>query len=67
MPKDVLTPQARHHFTLVDQLNQHVSAREADADLGFMAQLLVLCSLPRTNSAATGTNTSAPTDRTRWS
>ena len=43
------TPQARHHFTLADQVNQLVTASEADADLGFMARLLALCSLPRTN------------------
>ena len=43
------TPQALHHFTLSDQVNQLVSASEADADLGFMARLLTLCSLPRTN------------------
>ena len=43
------TPQALHHFTLADQVNQLVSASEADADLGFMARLLTLCSLPRTN------------------
>ena len=49
MPKDALTPQARHHFTRLDQVDQLVSAREADADLGFMARLLALCSLPRTN------------------
>ena len=43
------TPQALRHFTQADQVNQLVSASEADADLGFMARLLVLCSLPRTN------------------
>ena len=43
------TPQARHHFTLAAQVNQLVGAREADPDLGFMARLLALCSLPRTN------------------
>ena len=43
------TPQARHHFTQADQVNQLVSASEADPDLGFMARLLALCSLPRTN------------------
>ena len=43
------TPQALHHFTLADQVNQLVSASEADPDLGFMARLLTLCSLPRTN------------------
>ena len=43
------SPQARHHFTQADQVNQLVSASEADPDLGFMARLLALCSLPRTN------------------
>ena len=43
------TPQARHHFTRADQVNQLVGASEADPDLGFMARLLALCSLPRTN------------------
>ena len=43
------SPQALHHFTRFDQVNQLVSASEADTDLGFMARLLVLCSLPRTN------------------
>ena len=42
-------PQARHHFTRLDQVDQLVGASEADADLGFMARLLALCSLPRTN------------------
>ena len=43
------SPQALHHFTRFDQVNQLVSASEADPDLGFMARLLALCSLPRTN------------------
>ena len=43
------SPQARHHFTRADQVNQLVGASEADPDLGFMARLLALCSLPRTN------------------
>ena len=30
-------------------MHQLVEAREADADLGFMARLMALCSLPRTN------------------
>ena len=49
MPKDELTPQASYHFTRFDQVDQLVGASEADADLGFMARLLALCSLPRTN------------------
>ena len=40
--------QARH-FTTLDQVTQLVGARDADHDLGFMARLLALCSLPRTN------------------
>ena len=42
-------PQALHHFTRLDQIDQLVDASEADADLGFMARLLSLCSLPRRN------------------
>ena len=43
------SPQARHHFALANQVNQLVGASEADPDLGFMARLMALCSLPRTN------------------
>ena len=43
------SPQSRHHFTQADQVNQLVEASEADPDLGFMARLMALCSLPRTN------------------
>ena len=43
------SPQALHHFTQVDQVNQLVGASEVDADLGFMVRLMALCSLPRTN------------------
>ena len=43
------SPQALHHFTQADQVSQLVTASEADADLGFMARMMVLCSLPRTN------------------
>ena len=43
------TPQARHHYTQAAQVNQLVRASEADPDLGFMARLLALCSLPRSN------------------
>ena len=49
MPKAALTLRARHHFTLFDQVDQLVGASEADADLGFMARTMALCSLPRTN------------------
>ena len=43
------SPQALHHFTRFDQVNQLVSASEADASLGFMARTMALCSLPRSN------------------
>ena len=43
------TPQAVHHFTRFDQVNQLVSASEANPDLGFMARTMALCSLPRSN------------------
>ena len=43
------TPQARHHFTRADQVDQLVTASEADPDRGFMARTMALCSLPRTN------------------
>ena len=43
------SPQALHHFTQADQVNQLISAREADPDRGFMARMMALCSLPRTN------------------
>ena len=43
------SPQALHHFTQADQVNQLVTAREADPDRGFMARTMALCSLPRSN------------------
>ena len=50
-PVQALKPAllAQRHFTRFDQVNQLVSAGEADPDLGFMARLMALCSLPRTN------------------
>ena len=49
MPKHALTPQARHHFTRFDQVDQLVAASEANPERGFMARMMVLCSLPRCN------------------
>ena len=43
------SPQAQHHFTRFDQVDLLVRASEATADTGFMARLMMLCSLPRTN------------------
>ncbi len=45
----LVTPQARHHFTLFDQVDLLVGASEAAAELGFMTRLMALCSLPRTS------------------
>ena len=45
----LVTPQARHHYTRLDQVNQLVGASEADAEVGFMARILALCSMPRTD------------------
>ena len=46
--RDASSP-AQRYFTQADQVNQLVSAREADPDLGFMARTMALCSLPRSN------------------
>ena len=43
------SPQPERTFTQADQVNQLVRASEADPDLGFMARLMALCSLPRSN------------------
>ena len=42
-------PPARRGFTVADQVNQLVSASDADPDRGFIARTMALCSLPRTN------------------
>ena len=43
------SPQARRHFTRFAQVEQLVRAALADPDTGFMARLMMLCSLPRTD------------------
>ena len=40
---------ARRPFTRLDQVTQLVQASKSDPEVGFMARLLALCSLPRTN------------------
>ena len=45
----IASRSTQHHFTLADQVNQLVTASETTPDLGFMARLLALCSLPRSN------------------
>ena len=42
-------PQAVRPFTQADQVNALVSASESDPETGFMARLMTLCSLPRSN------------------
>ena len=42
-------PPAQRGFTLADQVDQLVSASEADPNMGFMARTMALCSLPRSN------------------
>ena len=37
------SPQAIHHFTRLDQVDQLVWASEEDPDMGFMARLMTLC------------------------
>ena len=44
------SPPTQRHFTRADQVDQLVRASETTPDLGFMARLLALCSLPRSNS-----------------
>ena len=39
----------RRTFTLADQVNRLVGASEATPDRGFLARLMALCSLPRSN------------------
>ena len=43
------SPRAQRHFTRFDQVDLLVRASEAAPDTGFMARLMMLCSLPRTN------------------
>ena len=49
VPRGRAMSAARHHFTTLCQVNQLIEASEAEPDLGFMARLLSLCSLPHTN------------------
>ena len=44
-----LTPQAVYHWDREDQVKALVTARQDGPDVGFVARLLALCTLPRTN------------------
>ena len=50
-PVQALIPSrpTQRHYTRFDQVNQLVSASEADPERGFMVRMMALCSLPRTN------------------
>ena len=43
------------HYTQLEHINQLVGVSEANPDLSYMARLLALCSLPRTNPGALST------------
>ena len=43
------TPQRRDHYRLVDQVDALVQTSKTDLETGFMARLLMLCTLPRSN------------------
>ena len=45
----LVTPQARHHSSRLDQINSLMEAEEADSEIGYMGRLMTLCSLPRTD------------------
>ena len=55
LPSEAVKPPRRdrrrqaRHFTQLDQVTQLVAVRDADPEIGFMARLLALCSLPRSN------------------
>ena len=57
------SPQARHHFTQADQVNQLVGASEADADLGFHSTNNGAVQLAALQPPAIGFSTSASTAR----
>ena len=68
LPTKTVKPTRRRqtrHFTQLDQVTQLVAARDADPDLGFMARLLALCSLPRHQPKKPARVLSASTGRTR--
>ena len=59
------TPQALHHFTRFDQVNQLVRASEADADLGFMARRPQVRSAETASSVRQGSSSGSGTAHQR--
>ena len=51
-----MTPQAVFHWNRDDQVRELAAVRMSDPDVGFIARLLALCALPRTD----------PGDRRQW-
>ena len=51
-----------HLFTTLDQVMQLVAARDAAPEMGFMARLMALCSLPRARANETRTVDAFRTD-----
>ena len=55
LPSEAVKPPRRdrrrqaRHFTQLDQVTQLIAVRDADPEIGFMARLLALCSLPHSN------------------
>ena len=48
-PASTKTAAETYQFTRLDQVDRLIEARELEPDMGFMARLMTLCSLPRTN------------------
>ena len=61
------SPQARRGFTVADQVNQLISASEAEPERGFMARMMALCSHCLAPTPATSTSTRASMVRTNSS
>ena len=62
------SPQARHHFTLADQVDPlGLRPAKRPPTRGFMARTMALCSLPRTNPGRSTIGMSGATAPTLWS
>ena len=44
-----VSPPARNYCTMAHQIGHLLKARDAEPELGFMARMMVLCSMPRSN------------------
>jgi len=48
-PAQAITPQGRHHFKTMKQIEELLAIPDGNPEIGFMTRLLTLCSLPRTD------------------